>query len=127
MSQLRKLVHIKNMKTKIYTHIINTICDELKDMTFETLLNYFCEYRIKNNINIEDFKYYICDIILPIPLEYIIIDSFIINIIKNILNHIFGYNNVNLYYFHTIFQQSIIMSFYIIFDDIDDLHFLIIS
>jgi hypothetical protein len=127
MSQLRKQVHMKNMKNKIYTHLINTIVDEIEDMNFDILLNYYCEYKIKFDIDIRDFKYYICDIIFPKSLQYNIIDSHIINIIKNLLNHFFGYNNVNLMYFFTTFQQSIIVSFYIIFDDIDDLHFLIVS
>ena len=129
MSELQRLILNKNMKKNIHTDIINEITNEVRTMNFEIFLNNFCEYKINYNdeINIREYKYHITDIIYPKSLRYNIIDNIIMFQIKNLINFYFGYNNVVLVYYFTEFENNIIVSFYLRFGDIDDLHFLIVS
>jgi hypothetical protein len=129
MSELRRLVHNKNMKKEIYSDLISKINDEIKTMNFEIFLNNFCEYKINynNDINIKEYKYHLLDVTYHKSLRYIIIDNYLIFEIKKIINFYFGYNNVVLIYYMIEFENNIIFSFYLMFSDIEDLHFLIIS
>jgi hypothetical protein len=129
MRELRKLVHNKNIRKEIHSNIISKINNEIKTMNFEILLNNFCEYKINYNsdINIREYKYHLIDMTYPKSLRYNIIDSYLIFEIKKILNFYFGYNNVVLVYYVTEFENNIIVSFYLMFSNIEDLHFIIIS
>ncbi len=129
MSELRRFVHNKNMKKEIYSDLISKINDEIKTMNFEILLNNFCEYKINynNDINIKEYKYHLLDVTYHKSLRYIIIDNYLIFEIKKIINFYFGYNNVVLIYYIIEFENNIIFSFYLMFSNIEDLHFLIIS
>jgi hypothetical protein len=129
MRELRKLVHNKNIRKEIHSNIISKINNEIKTMNFDIFLNNFCEYKINYNsdINIREYKYHLIDMIYPKSLRYNIIDSYLIFEIKKILNFYFGYNNVVLVYYVTEFENNIIVSFYLMFSNIEDLHFIIIS
>ena len=129
MSELRRLVHNKNIQREIHSDIISKINNEIKTMNFEILLNNFCEYKINYNehIHIREYKYHIIDMIYPKSLRYNIIDGYLIYQIKNQLNFYFGYDNVVLVYYFTEFENNIIVSFYLMFSNIDDLNFIIIS
>jgi hypothetical protein len=129
MSELQRLVLNKNMRKYIHNDIMKKITSEINVMNFEIFLNNFCEYKIKYNsdINIREYKYHLIDMIYPKSLRYNIIDNYLIFQIKNLLNFYLGYNNVTLVYYFTEFENNLIVSFYLMFCDIDDLHFLIVS
>lgn len=129
MSELQRLVLNKNMRKYIHNDIMKKITSEIKIMNFEIFLNNFCEYKINynSNINIREYKYHLIDMIYPKSLRYNIIDNYLIFQIKNLLNFYLGYNNVTLIYYFTEFENNLIVSFYLMFCEIDDLHFLIVS
>ena len=129
MSELRRLVHNKNIRKEIHSNIISKINNEIKTMNFEILLNNFYEYKKNYNsdINIREYKYHIIDMTYPKSLRYNIIDNYLIFHIKNQLNFYFGYDNIVLVYYFTEFENNIIVSFYLMFGNIDDFPFLIIS
>jgi hypothetical protein len=129
MSELRRLVHNKNIRKEIHSNIISKINNEIKTMNFEILLNNFYEYKnyYNSDINIREYKYHIIDMTYPKSLRYNIIDNYLIFHIKNQLNFYFGYDNIVLVYYFTEFENNIIVSFYLMFGNIDDFPFLIIS
>ncbi len=128
MSELERLIHNKNMRIFIHNDIMNKIKDEVKIMNFEVFLNNFCEYKINynNNIHIREYKYHLIDMTYPKSLRYNIIDNYLVFQIKNLLNFYFGHNNIILVYYFTEFENDIIISFYLMFGNIDDLNFVIV-
>ena len=129
MSELQRLILNKNMRKHIHSNIIQNITDAVKNMNFEIFLNIFCEYKTNYNsdIHIREYKYHLIDMTYPKSLRYNIIDNYIMFEIKCILNFYFGYNNVVVVYYFTEFENNIIVSLYLMFGDIKDLHFVIIS
>ncbi len=129
MSELQRLILNRNIRINIHNDIIKNITNEVKTMNFKIFINNFCEYKINYNqdIHIRQYKYHLIDMTYPKSLRYNIIDNYLIFQIKNLLNFYFGYNNVVLVYYFTEFDNNIIVSFYLMFSNIDDLHFLIIS
>ena len=129
MSELQKFILNKNMRINIHMDIIKTITNEINTMNFEIFLNNFCEYKINynNDIHIREYKYHLTDMTYPKSLRYNIIDSYLTFQIKNLLNFYFGYNNIILVYYFTEFENNIIISFYLMFGNIDDLNFIIVA
>lgn len=129
MSEMQKFVHNKNIRKNIHIQIINRLSEEVKDMKFGNMIDFFCDYKLNYNsdITIRDYKYHLIDMTYPRSLRYNIIDNYLIFEIKKLLNFIFGYDNVTLIYYFTEFEENLIVSFYLMFGDIEDLHFVIIQ
>ncbi len=129
MSELQRLIHNRNIRTNIHTEIIKNIKNEIKLMNFDIFINYFCEYKINynNDIHIREYKYHLVDMNYPIQLRYNIIDNYLIFQIKNLLNFYFGYDNIELVYYFTEFKNIIIISFYLVCSNPDDLNFIIVN
>lgn len=129
MSEMQKFVHNKNIRKNIHIQIINRLSEEVKDMKFGNMIDFFCDYKLNYNsdITIRDYKYHLIDMTYPRSLRYNIIDNYLIFEIKKLLNFIFGYDNVTLIYYFTEFEENLIVSFYLMFGDIEDLHFIIVE